>query len=85
MRKGKKQGEEDNGVVEVRELATTFPSVCTGWIGRGRKKWGCTRAAGRLRRGQWEEIDTEEMANRACIFLHVTPCVSVCVRVCSDG
>lgn len=71
MRRGKskerKIGRED-GVVEVRELATTFPSVCTGWIGRGRKKWGCTRAAGRLRRGQWEEIDTEEMANRACIF-----------------
>ena len=27
----------DNGVVEVRELATTFLSVCTGWIGKGRK------------------------------------------------
>lgn len=35
--KRKKQGEEVNGVVEVRELATTFPSVCTGWIEGGGK------------------------------------------------
>lgn len=67
--------EGDNAVFEVRELATTFLSVCTGWIGKGRKKCGCTRPAERLRGGQWEEIDTEQMETALNLFV----CVAVCV------